>query len=42
LNKIEGEKYYAWLHILKILNKKIILKNKVHLYKILRKIIDES
>jgi len=32
----KNEKYYAKLHILKILS-----KNKIHLYKILKKIIDE-
>ena len=39
----KNEKYYAKLHILKILSKKkiYIFKNKIHLYKILKKIIDE-
>jgi hypothetical protein len=39
------EKILARLHILEILSKnknKVILKNKVHLYKRLKKVIDES
>ena len=44
IKKME-EKILARLHILEILSKnknKVILKNKVHLYKRLKKVIDES